>query len=304
MGHPPPQLSIPFLEARESIPNTGVAQALDRIRQRREQDAIAAGLPVPSNGKPLPNHVLRSALFGVSAKVFRREQKIASVEGVDVFISRGYRPTQAHLDVWEHCLSLAAKQGTGKQIRFSAYAFLKAIRRNPNGGSDRKWLTEALLDLAGCIVRITDGRRTYFGPLIEGGTKDELTEEYVIEINPRLAVLFMGGNWTALDTVERAKLRRHPLAQWLHAFYSTHSEPYAYKVATLKELCGSDAEELWKFRQVLRRAIEKLAETTGWECYIDDEDKVVVRKKNKDHARSPTGIAGRVKTSKLSTDRQ
>lgn len=277
MDRPPPQLSIPFPEAGESIPNTGVAQALDRIRQRREQDAMAAGLPVPSNGKPLPNHVLRSALFGVSAKVFRREQKIASVEGVDVFISRGYRPTQAHLDVWEHCLSLAASQGTGKQIRFTAYAFLKAIGRT-NGTSDRKWLNEALLDLAGCIVRITDGRRTYFGPLIEGGTKDELTDKYVIEINPRLAVLFMGGTWTALDRKERDSLRRHPLAQWLHAFYSTHSEPFAYKVATLKELCGSDVEELWKFRQMLRRALEHLADATGWTCYIDEEDKVVVRK--------------------------
>jgi hypothetical protein len=81
-----------------------------------------------------------------------------------------------------------------------------------------------------------------------------------------------------VDAVERAKLRRHPLAQWLHAFYSTHSEPYAYKVTTLKELCGSDTDELWKFRQVLRRALEKLAEATGWECYIDDEDKVIVRK--------------------------
>lgn len=301
MNEPPLQLDIPFETIHPST-SAGVNQTLDRMRQRRGDAIIAAGLPVPASGKPLPNDVLRSALFAVSQKVFRRETKVASIDGVEVFIARGYRPTQAHLDVWEHCLALAATQGTGKQIQFSAYAFLKAIRRNPNGGSDRKWLAEALLDLAGCVVRITDGRRTYFGPLIEGGTKDELAEEYVIEINPRLAVLFMGGTWTALDTVERAKLRRHPLAQWLHAFYSTHSEPYAYKVATLKELCGSDAEKLWSFRQVLRRAIEKLAEATGWECNIDDEDKVVVRKKSKDCARHPTGIAHRVENSKLSTD--
>lgn len=253
------------------------AAMVEKVRERQENDAIEAGLPLPNPGKPLPNHVLRSALFAVSPKVFRREQKIASVEGVDVFISRGYRPTQAHLDVWEQCLSLASQQGTGKRIRFTAYSFLKAIRRS-NGTSDRKWLAESLLDLAGCLVRITDGRRTYFGSLIEGGVRDEATDDYAIQINPQLAVLFMKGNWTALDSEERARLRRHPLAQWLHAFYSTHEAPFPYKVETIKGLCGSDAEELWVFRQTLKRALKKLAEETGWACHVDDEDKVVVQK--------------------------
>lgn len=286
------QLNIPF-EPIESSTSAGVSRTLDRVHQCREDAIIAAGLPVPASRKPLPNDVLRSAMFAVSQKVFRRETKVASIDGVEVFIARGYRPTQAHLDVWEHCLALAATQGTGKQIRFTAYAFLKAIGRT-NGTSDRKWLNEALLDLAGCIVRITNGRRTYFGPLIEGGTKDELTDKYVIEINPRLAVLFMGGTWTALDRKERDSLRRHPLAQWLHAFYSTHSEPFAYKVATLKELCGSDVEELWKFRQLLKRALEPLAAATGWACYIDEEDRVVVRKNKQLPCQQPSGIAGRV----------
>ncbi len=267
------QIPIPFHESSgEPIPDPGIAKAMDRIRESLEQKAIAAGLPVPSNGKPLPNDVLRSALFGVSEKVFRREEKIASVEGLDVYMVRGYRPTQAHLDVWEQCLDLAAKHGTGKRIRFSVYSFLKAIGRN-TGKSDYEWLKEAINDLASCLVRISNGRYTYFGTLIQDDFRDEETNEYVIKINEALALLFMGGRWTALDGEQRQMLRKHPLAQWLHAFYSTHAEPYAYKVATLKELCGSDTEELWKFRQMLRRALKKLAETTGWECSIDDEDK-------------------------------
>lgn len=282
------QIPIPFHESSgEPIPDPGIAKAMDRIRESLEQKAIAAGLPVPSNGKPLPNDVLRSALFGVSEKVFRREEKIASVEGLDVYMVRGYRPTQAHLDVWEQCLDLAAKHGTGKQIRFSAYSFLKAIGRN-TGKSDYEWLKEAINDLASCLVRISNGRYSYFGTLIQDGFRDEETNEYVIKINEALALLFMGGRWTALDGEQRQMLRKHPLAQWLHAFYSTHAEPYAYKVATLKELCGSDTEELWKFRQMLRRALKKLAETTGWECSIDDEDKVIVRK-SKNRAKSLSG---------------
>lgn len=277
MNDASPQLDIPF-GPTESGSSIGVAQTLDRMRQRREDAAIAAGLPLSASGKPLPNDVLRSALFAVSQKVFRRETKVASIEGVEVFISRGYRPTQAHLDVWEHCVALAAIQGTGKRIHFSAYSFLKAINRSANGGNDRKWLNEALLDLAGCLIRVTNGTHTYFGPLIEGGTKDEVTEEYFIEINPRLAVLFTGNRWTTVDAVERKALRRHPLAQWLHAFYSTHAAPYRYKVETIKNLCGSDTEELWKFRQMLRRALAELSSATSWSCEIDKNDCLVVRR--------------------------
>lgn len=260
------------------IPFEQTNNVLDGVLQRMEDRAIASGIPASSQGKPIPNDLLRSALFAVSSRIFRRETMVASVSGVEVYIARGYRPTQSHLDVWERCLSLAAEQGTGKTIRFSAYSFLRSIDRSPSGGSDRKWLNDALLDLAGCLIRVTNGKRTYFGPLISGGTKDETTDEYCIEINPRLAVLFMGNNWTAINAAERRALRRHPLAQWLHAFFSTHDKPYRHKVETIRSLCGSDTEELWKFRQTLKQAMIKVSKTTGWLCEIDDNDCLVIEK--------------------------
>lgn len=271
------QLPIPFHESTEQTPDLGTTKALDQIRQRQEQRAIDEGLPMPSVGKPLPNDVLRSALFGVSEKVFRRETKIASVEGLDVFMVRGYRPTQSHLDVWEHCLALAAKHGTGKQIRFSAYSFLTAIGR-ATGKSDYEWLKEAINDLAGCLVRISNGRHSYFGTLIQEGFRDEATNEYVIKVNERLALLFMGNNWTALNCEQRKKLRKRPLAQWLHAFYSTHAKPHPYKVETILKLCGSEVGELKKFRQMLRRALKELTSVTGWACSIDENDCVVIKR--------------------------
>lgn len=277
MDSPPSQLPILFHESSEQISDPGIAKVLDRMRPRQEQRAIDEGLPMPSVGKPLPNDVLRSALFGVSEKVFRRETKIASVEGLDVFMVRGYRPTQSHLDVWEHCLALAAKHGTGKQIRFSAYSFLTAIGR-ATGKSDYEWLKEAINDLAGCLVRISNGRHSYFGTLIQEGFRDEATNEYVIKVNERLALLFMGNNWTALNCEQRKKLRKRPLAQWLHAFYSTHAKPHPYKVETILKLCGSEVGELKKFRQMLRRALKELASVTGWSCSIDENDCVVIKR--------------------------
>jgi len=137
-----------------------VSQTLARMRQRLEDGIVAAGIPVPASGNPLPNDVLRSTLFSVSQKVYCRDTKVASIDGIEVYIARGYRLTQSHLDVWEHCLALAAAHGTGKRIHFSAYSFLKAINRSASGGNDRKWLNEALLDLAGCLIRVTNGTHT------------------------------------------------------------------------------------------------------------------------------------------------
>lgn len=268
----------------EEIQGNWIEQALEQIKQKREANTIAEGIPRPKNGAPLPNDVLRSALFGISEKVVKREEKIASVDGIDLFIVRGYRLTQAHLEVWEHCIALAMKQGTGKQIRFSAYSFLKAIGRN-TGKSDYAWLREAINDLAGCLVRISNGRYSYFGTLIQDGYRDEHTNEYIISINERMALLFSGGNWTVIKKEERRALRKHPLAQWLHAFYSTHAKPYPYKVETIRKLCGSNVQELWKFRQTLQRAIEELAKVTGWKCAIDDKDRLIVEKPCLDRTR-------------------
>jgi hypothetical protein len=276
------------------------------MRQRQEQEAIDAGLPDwPENKRGLPNSALRSALFGISPKERRTyviERHIASVEGLEVFITRGPSLMQHHLDVWEQCLKLGKDQGTGKRIEFTAYAFLKSIGRN-TGKSDCEWLKNALYDLAACVVRITDMNRTYFGPLIHGGTRDEATGRYVIEINPKIALLYGAGRWTQLDYAQRARLRRHPLAQWLHAFYSTHASPYRYKVETIRNLCGAEKEtDLKKFRQVLRRALDHLQEATGWRCWIDEGDCVVVEKQ--EQCQMAIGIVGAVLGADLSTDRR
>jgi hypothetical protein len=283
----PSQIPMPFSgagkegnEKREEKQLDGLSE---RIEKRIDERKIAAGLPfVPPNKGGLPNGALRSALFGISNKDRRHystERHIASVKGVEVFITRGPNLQQHHLDVWEYCLRLARGQGTGKPISFSTYSFLKGITRN-TGKTDMEWLKDCFYDLAGCIVRISDGSKTYFGPLIKGGTRDDETGQYVIEINPSIALLFGEGKWTQLDYSQRNQLRKAPLAQWLHAFYSTHLDPFDIKVETIQHLCGADPTvELKKFRQNLRRALEKLQTVTGWACSINKQDCVVIAKK-------------------------
>ena len=286
MDRSDPQLPIQFAETSGPASSVKIARILDRVRERQEREAIAAGLPDwPEKARGIPNGALRSSLFGVvrkGARDYLKRQKIASVDGLTL-VFNGPRLTQYHLDVWEQCLHIARVDGTGKIIRFTAYSFLKSIGRS-TGKSDREWLKGALLDLASSVVEISDGRRAYFGPLIHHGVRDEVTKEYIIEINPRLALLYGVDGWTRIEFAQRQALRKQPLAQWLHGFYSTHAQPYAYRVETIKRLCGSETKELFHFRAELRDALGKLSNTTGWACSIDGQDLVRIGKTTGDSA--------------------
>ena len=56
------------------------------------------------------------------------------------------------------------------------------------------------------------------------------------------------------------RLSLPPLAKWLHSFYSTHKEPFPFKVETLHKLTASGAKELRTFRAKLKIALALLVE--------------------------------------------
>ena len=100
------------------------------------------------------------------------------------------------------------------------------------------------------------GRYTYTGSLIHWAAKDEATQEWVIELDPRLRALFAPDQYTLVDWAIRHELDGHQLAQWLHGFYASHAEPYPVRIETLHRLCGSEAGETWKYAQTLRGALD------------------------------------------------
>lgn len=259
----------------------------------------------PSAVRGVPNAILRSALFGAAKRGKREFQtriKKASVNGVTV-IHSGPTLDQADLDVWQHCLHVARIEGTGTRIYFTAGSFLQAIGRD-TGGKDMEWLKDAFARLASSVVEITDGRKAYFGPLLHNGLRDDVTGQYVIEINPAITAIFGGDGWTGIQYDTRRALKGHTLAQWLHGFYSSHARPFPFKVETLHQLCGSQAKLIKNFRADLRAALVKLAEATGWTCEIDGDDLVRVTKTPSLAQRRNLEKAGkppRLKPKKLST---
>ena len=192
-------------------------------------------------------------------------------------IHTGPQLDQADLDVWQHCLHLARAEGLGSRIQFSAGSFLKAIERGA-GGKDIEWLKNAFRRLSSSVVEVSDGKRAYFGPMLIGGARDDETGQYVIEMNLKIVSLFGTDGWTGVEFEVRRALKKQPLSQWLHGFYSSHARPFGFKVETIHRLCGSENAAIKGFRQELRQALQRLAEVTKWTCEIDENDVVNVAK--------------------------
>src|SRR2546430_5815497 len=118
----------------------------------------------------------------------------------------------------------------------------------------------------------------------------KLTSE-LADLSPR--------GWTGLDWQQRRRLRRKPLALWLHAFYSTHAEPFPYSVAKLRELSGGQTAVIKRFRQNLRAALKQLKAAGAIQGYdIDKGDlvrvfkaKTITRKKSRKAHIKTTGQA-------------
>ena len=255
----------------------------DAARQQSQQEpkppAKIYQLPLwPEPLRGMPNPALRSALFSAIQSKDRRlinYELIAAVNGVEIRFM-GNQLNQEDLEVCTEVFHLARLHPLGDVCHTSAHGLLKALGRS-TGSTDHRQLHTSLIRLQQPL-EIKVGRLRFSGSFILKGVKDDITRHYLLRVNADLAPLFKNG-WTALDVEQRRKLRRKPLALWLHAFYATHEKPFPYKVETLRQLAGSRTKDLKSFRQNLRQALAELQVTgaiVGWE--IDTDDLVRVHK--------------------------
>jgi putative NADH-flavin reductase len=79
----------------------------------------------------------------------------------------------------------------------------------------------------------------------------------VVSFTPEMAHLYEAGH-TWIDLEQRRALGRNSLAKWLHGHYASHANPFPYKVEKLRELTASGTSDIWKFRQLLKKAHDAL----------------------------------------------
>ena len=209
------------------------------------------------SARGVPNSALRGALFAAIQGKDRRYMKgelLAMQGGMEIRFT-GMQLDQSDLNVWEQALHLARQHPLGTRCEFSAHGFLKALGRR-TGKSDHEWLKDVFRRLAGAVTEITHNRLTYGGSLLEF-YRDEDTQRYRLEINPKIKVLYDAG-WTACDWQQRQQLRGKPLALWLHGFYASHAAPHPMKVETLHRLSGSRNKQMAGFNRYLKAALTDL----------------------------------------------
>lgn len=242
------------------------------VQQKAKEQADRAPAPIaPSNVvrlplwqepvRAVPNGFLRSALFGAIKKGMRRYMQgelVAAVDGVEIRYT-GQRLDQGDLDVWENVLHAVRLQELGSQCRLTSYALLKLMGKTDTG-KNRATLHTRIIRLVANALEVKQGRYSYMGSMIAGAAKDEETQEWVIELNPKLRPLFAADQFTLIDWDVRHALSGQPLAQWLHGFYASHAKPYPIRMDTLLELSGSENNSPTSARQTLRKALDAVTE--------------------------------------------
>ena len=245
---------------------------------------VVALKPWSDEKRPASNPLLRSALFGAIRPGKRRHidhEVIPSLDGIEL-IYYGPRLDQNDLDAYLGLLHLQMRHPLGNAVQFKLGELLAVLRLPNTGGvrGTRIILHQRLERLKYGVIKLLSSKTEYMGNLVDDIAR--IRDEggiYSLRLNPLLKNLFLPNQYTLLDWDQRRRLNGKPLALWLHAFYSSHHEPYRLSVEKIRELSGSENGALFDFRRELREALLTLSTVTGWRCAIDKEDKVIVIKK-------------------------
>lgn len=242
-----------LLERLAEMTARGLQSSQTRIKATGSIQAPKLWLPKMVGSAP--NALLRSSLFSTSArsKTNLKESTPVCALGKHHIICKGAKLEQADLDVWlavfEHFKSIDSQT-----CKIPAAAMLSMLKRGDDG-RNHALLARRLSRLTNATLQVSTGSPIYEGSLIDSCVRNPDSKRFEIQLNSELRSLFGRNEWTAIDLNIRFELSGHPLAQWLHAFYSTHANPLPYKIDTIHSLSGSTNRHMAGFKQELKKAL-------------------------------------------------
>lgn len=232
----------------------------------------------------LPNPLVRSGLFTASLTPKRRQirdEPIASLSNYEV-LYRGEELRQTDLSVWLAIVNQGRGRPLGEPIRFTGYRLIKDLKWRMHSESYQA-IKDSIERLKFTSVKLSmlDKRAGYAGSLIRDYSFSDLDEKgsacWTVRLEESIAKLFLSDTTTLFEWDERNRInKRAALAQWLHTFYLTHSEPIPYHLSKLHELAKSDDKRLSNFRVRVRAALETLVSIGFLERYSLEKDLVHV----------------------------
>ena len=233
----------------------------------------------------VPNEIARSALFAAIKPPKREDRKLLqeapiATQGEYSITYTGQQLDQEHIDLFEACMHFARRVQEGNTVRFTRYAVLKLLGKGDRQ-SDYDWLKLHFAHLTATAVSVSQSnKRVFWGSLLPRGAMDIDTGEIVVEISRDLAKLF-GRGFSRVEWQERREIGRHPLAKWLHLYFAGHTQPHPVSVEWLRQQSGSDTRELKRFRESLRKALQKLQDVGALDAWHIDPEADVVQVKRR-----------------------
>lgn len=260
-----------------------ITATLESLRQSLETRAGSQmdQLPLwPDAKRGTPNSFIRSALFSAiqsKDRKFIERKELATQAGITIKYT-GLQLNQEDLTLWETLVHLAKSHPLGNLCSFTAHSLLKSMSLN-TGGDEHERLHKGITRLIACAVEITHEGRRYVGSLVEASNSEQMksaTTHYAVRLNPDIIRLYGETQWTAIDWQQRLALRRKPLAQALHAYYSSHRVPHPVKLPFLQRLTGSRNEQPAGFKRHCRAALDELVKIDFLQGYSIEGDTVTV----------------------------
>lgn len=204
----------------------------------------------PEDERAAPNEVFRSGLCSARNRKVPRSVFVAQnplrtpiLGGGEIFYI-GEELRQDDETVWLQLVHLS-KAARCPSVTFTPHSFLKAIRWPTTGPSYQR--------LLGTIRRLSSGTIEVYSQRFDKGCSTRLIAGYeyskdeqkpwtvkVFDKEDRLLFLFER-MYSRIDWETRLALPEG-VATWLHAYFSTHQEPYAHKLETLLRGAGIEVD--------------------------------------------------------------
>lgn len=260
----------------------------------------------------LPTVITRIAFFVAKSyrkyrPVFTKPELIGTVGSAEVYQTVGERLDETDCDVYLELVRRACalpNNGDGMlKLSFDANEFLRAINKE-RGTNNLKGLNAAIrrLKRASFLFKLPS-LRDYETSLVASIESDETTLKarryYTLTLDGRMAKVFEVAHFTMLDLGIRKLLGSDYVAKKLYSFYASHTETRLIALSTARRFLGRlDETDRVFVRDVLKPALERLRDATGWhvaqyndkrggiELYFTHADKLAADKRVKERQAS------------------
>lgn len=225
-------------------------------------------LPFGEATRAAANYMLRCALFAAVKERRHFTSYVVIGQFPDMLIEFiGEQFNQDDHDTLMQLIKMALHREFGIDIVQAVNAVLRGIGRSTHQ-EQRRQLFEQVSRLVRGTIRVTmGGQSRYEGHIIDDActpqdqeTLPRFRRHIAYRLNPKFAAFYNANSYTLIDTQKRQliKGRGSELGKWLHLLIESNAAFYPTKVETLHGRSGSSCKEMWKFRQLLRQALDLL----------------------------------------------